>query len=83
MDINIGLRWYSIKMFLFGSLQAWSAKLSDPPQITEEDIDTSKWPQNNLIVAISSDRGLCGGKSKNKSGINLTTHDHCRNDGAT
>ncbi|CAN0269878.1 unnamed protein product [Ascophyllum nodosum] len=40
---------------------AWSAELCDPPQITENGIDTSKWPQKNLIVAISSDRGLCGG----------------------
>lgn len=40
---------------------AWSAELSEPAQITEDGIDTSNWPQKNLVVAISSDRGLCGG----------------------
>ncbi|CAM9576939.1 unnamed protein product [Scytosiphon promiscuus] len=40
---------------------AWTAQLNEPPMVTEDGIDTSAWPQNNLIVAISSDRGLCGG----------------------
>ena len=56
--------------FLQNAAQAWSAELCDPPQITENGIDTSKWPQKNLIVAISSDRGLCGGKSKSVRPVN-------------
>ena len=44
------------------TVQAWTSQLNDPPMVTEDGIDTSEWPQNNLIVAISSDRGLCGGE---------------------
>ncbi|CAM9630201.1 unnamed protein product [Laminaria digitata] len=40
---------------------AWTSELNDPPQVTEDGIDTSGWPKKNLIVAITSDRGLCGG----------------------
>lgn len=43
--------------------QAWTAELNEPPMVTEDGIDTSGWPQKNLIVAISSDRGLCGGEN--------------------
>ncbi|CAM9514454.1 unnamed protein product [Sphacelaria rigidula] len=39
----------------------WTKEINDPPQVTEDGIDTSGWPQKNLIVAITSDRGLCGG----------------------
>lgn len=51
------------------SLQAWTAQLNDPPMVTEDGIDTSEWPQNNLIVAISSDRGLCGGEERSSACI--------------
>lgn len=45
-------------------VQAWTAQLNEPPMVTEDGVDTSEWPQKNLIVAISSDRGLCGGKNR-------------------
>lgn len=38
--------------------------LTEPPLVTDDGVDTSGWPQKNLIVAISSDRGLCGGEEK-------------------
>jgi len=38
----------------------WSEKLGTTQQSIEE-IDTSSFPQKNLFVAFSSDRGLCGG----------------------
>lgn len=44
-------------------LQKWTDQLTEPPMVTEDGIDTSEWPQKNLIVAISSDRGLCGGET--------------------
>lgn len=45
------------------ALQAWTSELNDPPQVTENGVDTSGWPKKNLIVAITSDRGLCGGEN--------------------
>jgi len=38
----------------------WSEKLGSSTQSIEE-IDTSSFPQKNLFIAFSSDRGLCGG----------------------
>jgi F-type H+-transporting ATPase subunit gamma len=37
------------------------AKTLCGPAVACEDLDVSDWPQKNLIVAVSSDKGLCGG----------------------
>ncbi|CAM9360984.1 unnamed protein product [Discosporangium mesarthrocarpum] len=39
----------------------WAENISEDPITIEEGVDTSTWPQKNLIVAVTSDRGLCGG----------------------
>lgn len=54
----------AVSTFHVDPLQAWTAQLTEPPMVTEDGIDTSEWPQKNLIVAISSDRGLCGGENR-------------------
>lgn len=53
---------FVLSITVLSVVQAWTSQLNDPPMVTEDGIDTSGWPQNNLIVAISSDRGLCGGE---------------------
>ncbi|CAM9203703.1 unnamed protein product [Choristocarpus tenellus] len=39
----------------------WTEAISTDCVLLEEGVDTSSWPQKNLLVAITSDRGLCGG----------------------
>lgn len=40
---------------------AWTSMLSEPATPFEEITDVSGFPDNNTIIAISSDKGLCGG----------------------
>jgi len=37
------------------------AKTLCGPPVLCEDLDVSEWPEKNLVVAVSSDKGLCGG----------------------
>lgn len=38
----------------------WTTRLLAPP-VPLEDLSTDDWPEKNLIVPVTSDRGLCGG----------------------
>lgn len=48
------------RLAIAGPFNQWAATLS-PPSMAVEDLDTTAWPQTNLVVAISTDKGLCGG----------------------
>ena len=40
---------------------AWTERMGGEAPIMEEIEDVSEWPQTNLFVPITSDKGLCGG----------------------
>jgi F-type H+-transporting ATPase subunit gamma len=48
-------------MVLCASLQGFTKRMSSGTMLMEEVTDVSAFPQKNLIIPITSDRGLCGG----------------------